>query len=170
MISLIGYRGVGKTTVARQVAERLGWSWKDADQVLQEMAGETIASIFQNHGEPVFRDWESQVVRTLAPQAELVVAWGGGVILREENRQALRANSRVVWLQAELETLYQRIYEDDATAAQRPSLTKMDPREEIAQLLRQRTPLYRECADWELSTEGRSPEELAEQIVAWRAL
>src|SRR5262245_55571035 len=99
LVSLIGYRGTGKTTVAKLVAERLGWRWKDADDVLESRAGMSIKDIFAQGGEAAFRDWETSVVQDLTQLDQTVLALGGGVVLRPANREAIR-RGWVVWLTA----------------------------------------------------------------------
>ncbi|MFM9115953.1 MAG: shikimate kinase, partial [Planctomycetota bacterium] len=97
---LIGYRGTGKSTVARLLAERLSWQAVDADEVLEAQAGRSIQAIFQTAGETTFRDLESQVVAQLAQGERQVVALGGGAVLREQNRVALAGRGVVLWLDA----------------------------------------------------------------------
>ena len=118
-IVLIGYRGTGKTSVARELATRLDRPWFDADEELERTAGKSIAEIFAEGGEPAFRDWESLVVTRLAEQRGVILATGGGAILRAENRAALARHGRMVWLQASPETIHARIQADAATAARR---------------------------------------------------
>src|SRR5262245_17675413 len=100
LLILIGYRGTGKTTVARHLGLKLGWDWVDADVEVELRAGKSIAAMFTDEGETYFRDLESQVLVDLVRRERLVLAAGGGVVLREENRAALRGpDTRVVWLQ-----------------------------------------------------------------------
>lgn len=157
---LIGYRGTGKTSVARLAAARLGWSWCDADELLEEQAGMTIRAIFDAEGEAGFRDRETAILETVCQFDRHVIATGGGVILRPENRERLRAAGRVVWLTADVHTLWQRLQTDDRTAERRPALT-VGGLAEIEELLRRREPWYRACADEVVDTVGRSPEEVA---------
>ena len=164
-ITLIGYRGSGKSTVARLVADRLGWSWIDADTCLEKQAGHSIREIFASEGEAGFRDRETAVIRELAARQRVVVAAGGGAVLRAENREAIKRSSWVAWLAASPEVIAQRIAYDPTTAERRPPLTGQGVLEEIRELLGQREPLYRQCADWFVETDGRSPAEIAELIV-----
>jgi shikimate kinase len=162
---LIGYRGTGKTSVARPLALRLGWDWVDADVEIELRAGKSIASIFADDGEPAFRDLEAQVLADLAKRDKLVVACGGGVVLRPENRDILKRGGQVVWLQAAVETIVERLAADVSTSARRPSLTRLGQADEVRHLLEEREPLYRECADVAIVTQGRDPSEIAEIIV-----
>jgi shikimate kinase len=165
-LALIGYRGTGKSTVAREVALRLGWDWIDADVELERRAGRTIQAIFASAGEEAFRDLEQQVVADLTARERWVLALGGGAILRTANRAAIRAGCWTAWLTAAPDTLLARIREDATTAARRPPLTTAGEREEIEQLLAVRAPLYRECADCIVATDDRSPESIAAEVVA----
>jgi shikimate kinase len=165
-IALIGYRGSGKTAVAQALATRLGWDWVDADVEVELRAGKSISAIFADDGETHFRDLEAIVVDLLCLRKETVIALGGGAILREINRKAIRGCGAVVWLQASVETLERRIAADPGTAARRPNLTASGGQGEIARLLAERTPFYRECATLEVDTEGKTPADLADEIVA----
>lgn len=163
---LIGYRGTGKSTVGRMLADRLGWDFVDSDEVITEQAGCTIAQIFAGEGEEAFRQRESVAVTALASRERTVVALGGGAVLREANRTALAGRGPVVWLTARCETLAERIQADQVTAAQRPSLTGLAPLEEIRQVLEQRKHVYQGCADLEVDTEEKTPAEVVEVILA----
>ena len=165
MIFLIGYRGTGKTTVARLLAEALGWPWLDADEVLERKHGRNIRDIFATEGEQGFRDKEEVVLRELCGLSCHVIGTGGGVVLRECNRQRLRTTGQVVWLTAEAETIYHRLQADATTWDRRPALTTAPARAEIAELLRLREPHYRSCAHLTVSTEGRSPAEVVAEVV-----
>jgi shikimate kinase len=163
---LIGYRGSGKTTVAAALANQLGWPWIDADEELERRAGKTIRQIFAGGGESAFRDLESAVVAELARLEGHIIALGGGVILREQNRQAIAGRGKVIWLQAAPEVLMSRIQSDATTAARRPNLTGAGGLAEIRSLLAERTPLYAACADLTIHVEDKTPPEIARQIIA----
>lgn len=165
LLYLIGYRGTGKTTVGQLLAERIGWNFADADVVLERTAGKSIKEIFATEGEASFRDRESANLRTLAQRTHCVIATGGGIIGREENRRVLRETGFVVWLTAPSALIASRIADDPTTAERRPNLT-VGGTVEIEELLRQREPLYRACADLEIDTDGRSPEMLVERILS----
>lgn len=162
---LIGYRGSGKTTVAAVLAEQIGWPWIDADTELERRAAMTIKQIFAEQGEPAFRDLESTVLQDLAARQSHVVALGGGIVLRPENRRVLKDRGKTVWLQASPEALLRRIGDDPTTSDRRPNLTGQGGLVEIRTLLDERTPLYAECADLTIDAEDKSPAEIARQII-----
>jgi shikimate kinase len=164
-IFLIGYRGSGKTTVARQLALRLAFDWVDADVEIELRAGKSIASIFADDGEGAFRDLEQQVVAELCRRERTVVALGGGAILREENRQAISSSGTVVWLKAGVDTLSARILGDPTTAGRRPNLTNAGGRSEIEAILAARSPIYSACADLEVDTEDKDVAEVVDAIL-----
>jgi shikimate kinase len=165
-VFLIGYRGSGKTTVARRLAELLGWTFIDADAELESRAGKSIKEIFAAGGEPAFRELESRVITDLAERKEHVVALGGGAILREANRKAIAGRGPVVWLQASPETLFARINADPTTADRRPNLTAEGGVVEIRKLLDERTPQYKKAADLAVDCNRLDPDEIARQILA----
>jgi shikimate kinase len=164
-LTLIGYRATGKTTLARLLAERLGWDWVDADVEIERRAGKSIARIFAEDGEAAFRELEVEVTADLCRRDRLVLAAGGGAPLREENRRAMRAAGPVVWLKALPETIHRRMSGDATTAGRRPNLTTAGGVAEIVELLRRRQPIYQETADLEVDTEGKSPQELTAAIL-----
>ncbi len=166
VITLIGYRGSGKTTVARPLAERLGWNWVDADTEIERTAGRTIREIFAQQGEPAFRELERQVMAELLGRDRLVIAAGGGAILNPETRARVRQAGPVIWLQASLQTLQSRIQQDATTAERRPNLTNAGGLTEIAQVLAIREPLYRECATLTIDTDVTPIPDLVDQILA----
>jgi shikimate kinase len=169
LIFLIGPRGSGKSTVARLLAERLGWAWADADEALERCLGRSIHAIFEAEGEAGFRDRESALLPDLCSLGRHVIATGGGVVLRAANRELLRTSGWVVWLTADVDTLWRRTQADPSTAGRRPDLTVGGP-EEVAEVLRLREPLYRACAHLAVDTAGRPPAEIAAEILtAWSA-
>jgi shikimate kinase len=161
---LIGYRGTGKSTVASLVGAQLGWEWLDLDTLLESMFGRTIWQIFADEGEEGFRDKEAAVLAEVCQRRRQVVATGGGVILRPDNRAQLKAAGKVVWLRADPDTIWQRLQADSATAARRPNLT-VGGLQEIKDLLGQRESLYAASADWSVDTAEHTPEEAATLIL-----
>jgi shikimate kinase len=162
---LIGYRCTGKTTVARILAERLGWTWIDADRALEERYGRSIRQIFAEEGEAGFREKESAVLEQLCGSQNQIIATGGGVVLEAANRERLRAAGRVVWLTAEAQTLWQRLQADTTTRERRPPL-RGGGLSEIQELLEVRRPLYQACADVSVDTTDVSAEVVAGRILA----
>jgi shikimate kinase len=165
-IALIGYRGTGKSEVARPLALRLGWDWIDADVEVELKAGKSIAAIFADDGEPAFRDLETEILAELVGRDRTVLALGGGVILRPANRALLTQVGKVVWLTAEPETIARRLAADAATAARRPNLTATGGLDEIRRVLAERLPLYRESSDAQIDTENKLPADVAAEIQA----
>lgn len=165
-IFLIGYRGTGKSTVGRLLAARLGWPFADADVELEARAGRPIAEFFRDAGEPAFRDLESLVLADLADRSPIVVATGGGVILRPANRELLRHAGYVAWLQADPATVQARLSADPTTAARRPTLT-VGGLAEVVELMRTREPLYREAAHAAFDA-AASPDAVAAAILSAR--
>lgn len=179
-VVLIGYRGCGKTTVGRRLAERLGALFHDTDEMAERLADRSIAEIFSQLGEPAFRELEALAlrealgalpaeVRTGGARADLprcVISTGGGIVLRESNRAAIRAAARCVWLRAAPGELHRRVTASAPGATGRPPLTPLAPLEEIERLLRERTPLYADAADHAIDTDGRDESQVVEEILA----
>jgi shikimate kinase len=166
---LVGPRGSGKTTVARLVAARLGWSHVDADTELERRLGRTIRSIFAAEGDGAFREQEAAILAELCQLENHVVATGGGVVLRPENRLRMQSSGHIVWLTASPETLAARMSRDATTTDRRPSLTGgagAMSLEEIVAVMTAREPLYHAVADVIVSTEGQTPEQVADAVVA----
>jgi shikimate kinase len=164
-ITLVGYRGTGKSTIAAALAARLGWTAIDADAEIESRAGRSIREIFASDGEAEFRRLERGVLAELLRRERLVIASGGGAVLDPETRRGMAAAGPVVWLTASLETLVGRLAADVATPGRRPALTPHDAPTEIATLLAQREPYYREVATLTVATDGRTPEDIVDEIV-----
>lgn len=163
-LSLVGLRGTGKSTVGRVIAERLSLPFIDADAALEARAGRPVAEIFAE-GEPAFRDLESAVLKGITAGPPAVLATGGGAVLRPDNRQALRAFGKVVWLAARPETLADRLHNDPSGLAARPSLTGMGVIEEIAAVLEARAEYYRRVSDVMVDTDGLGPADVADAVL-----
>lgn len=161
---LIGYRGSGKSSVGAVIAARLGRPFFDADTALESDTGRSIRDIFATEGEPGFRDRESATLRKLVDGEPAVIATGGGVILRSENREVLRSSGFVVWLAAPAELLWDRISIDPTTTARRPNLAG-GGLDEVKALLAVREPLYTATAHATVDA-SRSPEQVADDILA----
>ena len=163
VITLIGYRCCGKTSVAPRLARRLGWTWADSDSLIEQRAGCSIAQIFESEGESGFRRMESDVLFELLGKTDLVIASGGGAILSEGNRGLMRSAGPVVWLHVSAATLADRLSKA-RSADRRPSLTGRPIAEEVAEVLAVREPLYRECASLIVDAESERPEQVAKRI------
>jgi len=166
---LIGYRATGKTTLAKTLALRFGMEAVDSDVLIEQKAGKSIARIFAEEGEPTFRNWEAETIESVLKEANkgtgLILATGGGVVLRESTRNLLRKTGFVVWLKASPESIFQRMAQDVATASMRPGLTSLDARREITTLLKQRSPIYEETAHLQIDTNSVPPEKIVDTIL-----
>ncbi|WP_122152730.1 shikimate kinase [Paraburkholderia sp.] len=147
-VFFVGLMGAGKTTVGRAVARRLDRPFFDSDHEIVARTGARIPVIFELEGEAGFRDREAQVITDLASQRDIVLATGGGAILRPENRQALQNNGLVVYLRANPHDLWLRTRRDK----NRPLLQTEDPKARLEELFAVRDPLYRECAHFVIET------------------
>jgi shikimate kinase len=167
-IYLVGLRGSGKSTVGRNLAQKLGWICSDADDELEFAAGCSIADLFEAVGLEGFRIRESELLRDLAQRDDAVIATGGGCVVREENRDLLRTTGVTVWLTAKPETLWKRVKSDRQSASRRPALTALSARKEIDRLAHERERWYRDVAVLTIPTDDRSPEQVADAILrAW---
>lgn len=159
-IFLIGPMGVGKSTIGRQLASMLHKEFEDTDHEIERRTGVDIPTIFDIEGEDGFRKRESQVVDEFTQRVGMVLATGGGVVLREENRRALRRGF-VVYLAADIDTLVERTRRD----RNRPLLQNTDRRQKFEELMAERDPLYRAEADMVVDTDHRSAKTVAKEIV-----
>jgi shikimate kinase len=158
---LVGPMGVGKTTIGRLLAKRLNKTFIDLDEEIEHRAGASIPWIFDVEGEDGFRRRESELLAECARGRDMVVSTGGGVVLREENRQVLKVSGVVVYLNASVEQLYQRTLKDK----KRPLLQVPDRRRVIEDLKLARDPLYREVADLVLDVGSRNSRHATETLI-----
>ena len=160
-IVLIGYRGSGKSTIGRQLADRRGEPFIDVDDLIVAAAGKSIKDIFVQDGEPVFRNLETEAIKTIAVLSGHVIGLGGGSLGREENRQALAGTGhRVLYLKCDPAELHRRIRSDPQSTLTRPDLTSLGGGiEEIKEMLVGREPLYRALMTAELDVTNLTPEE-----------
>lgn len=163
VVSLVGLPGGGKSTVGRQLARRLGARFLDADVVLEERIGMPIRAYFEQHGEAAFRDLEEKVIDELTREGEapLVLATGGGSVLRQANRARLHERTTVIYLRSTPEELYRRLRHD----TQRPLLQVADPLAKLRELYEQRHPLYDEVAHYRVDTGRPSVSTLVNMIM-----
>lgn len=137
-LALIGLMGVGKTTVGRRLAKRLDLPFVDADEEIELAAGLSVAEIFERFGEDYFRDGERRVIARLMGDGKQVIATGGGAFMNAETRELMLSNAVVIWLDADLETLVQRVSRRNT----RPLLNSGDPKEILHNLAEKRNPVY----------------------------
>ena len=164
---LIGYRGSGKTSVGKRLADHLWIKFVDTDEMVAAKAGKSIKEIFEQEGEARFRALETEAVREAAALQEHVIALGGGAPMVQENRDIIKnAGHRVVYLKCEPDVLLQRLQADPETPALRPHLTALGGGiDEIRKLLEEREPIYRQMADAELEVTNLTPDEAIVYIV-----
>lgn len=159
-IFLVGPMGAGKSTVGRQLAEALSYTFKDSDQEIQRRTGVDIPTIFEFEGEEGFRNRERQVIEDLVAEERIVLATGGGAILNAENRQNLAARGVVIYLHCTPEQQFSRTSRDRS----RPLLQTEDPLARLRELMDERDPLYRQVADLVVSTERRGTASVVKEI------
>jgi 3-dehydroquinate synthase len=162
-ITLIGFMGSGKSTVARLVAGKLGWEAVDSDDLVEAAAGNTIPSIFADEGELAFRRRETAVFEALKHRERVVVAAGGASSILPETRSAIAEAGLVIHLEASPEAIVARLSAQQ-DAAERPMLAGADPVERVRRLWSQRAALY-SLADFTVHTDSLSPEEVATEVV-----
>jgi shikimate kinase len=163
-VFLIGPMGSGKTTIGQKLARRLGLDFHDTDQEIQDRTGVDISLIFEIEGEDGFRDREARVLDELTAADRVLVATGGGAILREENRRRLRERGIVVYLQASVNQQLARLRNDKS----RPLIQHDDREAKLLELAAVRDPLYEALADFTFPSRNRSVEQSVESI--YRAL
>ena len=162
VITLVGMPGGGKSTVGRQLARQLGLPCVDTDAEIEKRLGESIRTFFEREGETAFRDVEAAVIAELmAGRQDMVLATGGGAVLREPNREALHRGSTVIYLRSSPEELFRGLRHD----TQRPLLQVRDPLKKLRELYAQRDPLYRRTAHYVLETGRPSVHALVNMIL-----
>jgi shikimate kinase len=160
-IFLVGPMGAGKSTIGKYLAQHLKLRFADTDTEIEERTGADIPWIFDVEGEPGFRDREQQVVEEMTLWDDIVLATGGGVVMRPENRHALAARGFVVYLYATVDEQVRRT----RRGQRRPLLQTANPEAVLRSLMAIRDPLYREIADHIIETDGCSPRTVAQRLV-----
>lgn len=162
-IVLIGFMGCGKSTVGRELQQRLGYRLMDIDQIIEESMGKKITEIFREVGEPAFRDFETMQLLEISKQTDTrhIISTGGGIVIRPENRVLLPKLGYVVWLRAPEDVIYERTSRN----SDRPLLNAPNAREKISTLLAEREPWYRETAHLRVDTAGLESHEIAAGIL-----
>ena len=160
-IALVGMPGSGKSTVGRQLSRQLSWDFVDSDAVLEKRLGMSIREWFARHGEDAFRDEEQAVIEDLTQREGIVIATGGGAVLRPSNRNALHSRCHVFYLRASPEELFRRVRHD----TQRPLLQVDDPLARLRELYRERDPLYRRTAHFVVESARPSVQSLTSMVM-----
>lgn len=160
-IFLIGFMGVGKSTIAKILAKELDADLVEMDETIEAEAGITINEIFEKYGEQHFRDLESALVERIANKGGAVVSCGGGAVLRPENVTAMKKNGKVVFLTATPETIYERV----RYSTNRPLLNGNMNVEYIAQLMERRREVYEQAADVIVSTDAKEKSQIIKEII-----
>ncbi len=166
IVTLIGYRGCGKSSVGPLLATRLQCQCVDSDDEIESSSGKPIREIFADDGESTFRALETEVLRKLLSHPPAVIAAGGGAILSQINRERMKQAGPVVWLTASAATLASRIGGDGTSSQRRPSLTGKSIEDEVADVLESRLSLYKDAATITIHAESESPQQIAERIIA----
>lgn len=159
-IILAGFMGTGKTSVGRELARRLSWTFVDADDLIEQRAGRTIDRIFEEQGEAGFRRIEAEVARDLVALERHVIATGGGMVVSPANREALERAGSLVLLTATPETIWRRV----RSHSHRPLLAVADPQARIRELLEERRPAYEQIA-LKVATDGLPIDRIADAIL-----
>lgn len=165
-IVLVGMMGVGKSTIGRRLSALLGLPFVDADEEVEKAAQMTIPEIFATYGEPHFRDGERRVIARLMDDARKIIATGGGAFCNEETRQLILDKAIAVWLDSDVETLFERV----GRKSNRPLLQQGDPREILARLREERREAYSAAPIHVLSENGphqRTVMTILKAIDAW---
>jgi shikimate kinase len=161
VVALVGMPGSGKSTVGRQLARQLRLEFVDSDTVIEQRLGMPIRDWFALNGEDAFRDVEQAVIDELSQGRRMVLATGGGAVLRPENRAALQQHCQVIYLRSTPEELFRRLRHD----TQRPLLQVRDPLKRLRDLYRERDPLYRETCHYTIETGRPSVPTLVNMIL-----
>lgn len=151
-IFLVGPMGVGKTTIGRQLAKMLDYDFIDSDHEIEAKTGASIAWIFDVEGEVGFRQREQSMIDDLSRRSGIVLATGGGAVIKAENRQALKQRGLCVYLKADVDELLKRAAHDK----NRPLLQTDNPKEKLTALMKEREPWYREVADLVFDTQRKN--------------
>ena len=160
-IFLIGFMGAGKSTIARTLQRELGFPLVEMDERIVQEQGMSINDIFAQYGEAHFREIESQLVVDLGKQEPSIVSCGGGVVVQPENTQNMKKSGRIVLLKASPETIFERV----KNSTDRPILNGHMNVEYIAELMEKRRALYEEAADITIQTDGKTREQICEEII-----
>jgi shikimate kinase len=165
-IVLIGYRGSGKSTVGKSLAERLGMRFVDTDHLIEEHQGNQIAEIVKLHGWDGFRAMERKIISEISSDDRLIIAAGGGAVLETENVKSLKKNGFIIWLKGSIHVLFQRMAKDFRTATGRPSLTGRGTMEELEEMIAYRRDFYEKASEVQVDTSVLSVDEVVDGILS----
>lgn len=160
-IVLIGFMGTGKTTVGKDLSQKLSMDYIDTDALIQERMGISINEIFEKYGEDFFRKIEKNIIDEISATKNTIILCGGGVVLNQENIPKLRENGKTILLKAQPITIYHRVKEDHS----RPLLKGRMSLETIEKLLKEREEAYATSADLTIETDGKMVEEITSEII-----
>lgn len=159
-IILVGMMGVGKTSIGQGLAQKLGWGFKDSDRVIEQKAGMPVSDIFTDFGEEKFRASEKSTILELLKEKPQVIATGGGAVLDEDTRYAIKNRALSIWLQADIDYIYERVSKNN----NRPLLQTDNPLETLSALMEKRR-VYYENADLQLDTTKNSIDESVYELI-----
>ena len=160
---LCGMMGAGKTTIGIKIAELTGRRWYDTDGLIVDKYGK-ISDIFEYYGEAHFRKLETELVKDLVKQDNLVVSTGGGLVLKNENNELLKRNGKIVFLRATLDTLSVRLQVDKDRPLLHTAAENIQDR--LEKLMKERAPIYEHVADYIVEVDNKTPEQIAKEIIA----
>ncbi len=161
-VILCGMMGAGKTTIGIQLAELTVCRWYDTDGMITDKHGK-ISDIFEYYGEAHFRKLETELVKELAEKDDLIISTGGGLVLKKENNELLQKNGKIIFLRASLETLAKRLKVDGTRPLLQTSTESI--RDRLSKLMIERTPVYEHVADYIVDVDGKTPKEIALEII-----
>ncbi len=161
-IALIGYRGTGKTSVAKLLAGKLGMKLVSTDELIEVSEGKTITEIVKEKGWAYFREKENEIIKKLNKK-NCVIDCGGGVVENKENVNSLKQNSKIILLTADADIIIQRIKNEKS----RPPLTDRQLTEEVKEMLEKRKKLYESAADYIVDTTNLTVEDAVDIIIKW---
>jgi len=162
---LIGYRGAGKSTVGRRLADRLKMTFVDTDDLIEKRQGMPVTDIVKSRGWGHFRKVENKVIEEISKEDHLIIAPGGGAVLDTDNVNALRRNGTMIWLKADRPTLLKRMNQDPQTNLRRPTLTGKGTSEELKEILSLREPIYERASEIQIDTSNLDVETVVENIL-----
>jgi shikimate kinase len=163
-IILIGYRGTGKSAVGKKLAEKLQKPFYDMDELIETRAGRSISKIIEDNGWAYFREREGEIIREITAFQRSIIATGGGAVVDEANASILKRHGLLIWLNADVKTIVDRIQGDLNSAARRPSFSQDGIIRETEDVLKVRIPVYERLADFSIDTTNKNIDEIVNGI------